>query len=43
MLKKDDWTLTLGELKSQRTQIELQVAMNTTLISMVEKKLKELK
>jgi len=42
-LTKDDWSLTQGEFKSQRTQLLLQLEVNTTVLNMIEEKLKAFK
>jgi len=43
MLQKDDWLLTQGEFKSQRTQLLLQMEVNTSTLAMIEEKLKAFK
>ena len=43
MLKKDDWELTLREMKSQRNQLLLQLEMNAAIIVLAEHRVKQLK
>ena len=41
VLHKDDWELTLKEFRSQRVQLELQLAISDTILAMLEKKVNE--
>ena len=41
MLKKDDWILTLNEVKSQKNMQLIALEISNSVISLAEKKIKE--